>query len=79
MSPDHDYSDRTAGAIVDAAQIPLATISGWVYHDRNDDGTFQHDGEQGIGGVTLELLDAQWQRHWNHHDDLNQSGHARFL
>ena len=39
-SPTHDYTDRTAGAIAHAAQIPLATISGWVYHDRSDDGIF---------------------------------------
>jgi serine-aspartate repeat-containing protein C/D/E len=55
---DHDYSDRTAGAIADAAQIPLATISGWVYHDRSDDGVFNTGPEEGIGGVTVELLDA---------------------
>ena len=57
-SSDHDFTDRTAGAIADAAQIPLATLSGWVYHDRNNDGMFSHDTEQGIGGVTVELLDA---------------------
>ncbi len=57
-TPDHDYSDRTAGAIVDAAQIPLATISGWVYHDRSNDGVFNTGTEEGIGGVTVELLDA---------------------
>jgi serine-aspartate repeat-containing protein C/D/E len=57
-TPDHDYSDRTAGAIADAAQIPLATISGWVYHDRSDDGILQHGTEEGISGVTVELLDA---------------------
>jgi serine-aspartate repeat-containing protein C/D/E len=57
-SPTHDYTDRTAGAVVHAAQIPLATLSGWVYHDQNDDGIFAHGSEQGIGGVTLELLDA---------------------
>src|SRR3954471_10820234 len=57
-APDHDYSDRSAGAIAHAAQIPLATISGWVYHDRNDDGVFQHGAEEGISGVTVELLDA---------------------
>jgi serine-aspartate repeat-containing protein C/D/E len=52
----HDYTDRTAGAVVHAAQIPLATISGHVYHDRDDDGNFDTPSEQGIGGVTLELL-----------------------
>ncbi len=54
----HDYTDRTAGAIADAAQIPLATISGWVYHDQDNNGIFDHDNEHAIGGVTLELLDA---------------------
>ncbi|WP_425400228.1 SdrD B-like domain-containing protein [Aeoliella sp.] len=57
-STSHDYTDRTAGAVAHAAQIPLATLSGWVYHDRSDDGTFDRDTEEGIGGVTLELLDA---------------------
>jgi serine-aspartate repeat-containing protein C/D/E len=57
-SPDHDYTDRTAGAVAYAAQIPLASLSGWVYHDQNDNGVFAHGTEQGIGGVTLELLDA---------------------
>jgi protocatechuate 3,4-dioxygenase beta subunit len=56
-APDHDYTDRTAGAIAQAAQIPLATISGWVYHDRSDDGIFQSS-ETAIGGVTVELLDG---------------------
>lgn len=54
--PGHDYSDRTAGAVVHAAQIPLATISGYVYHDRDDDGIRDTPNEQGIGGVTLELM-----------------------
>ncbi|QDU57454.1 SdrD B-like domain-containing protein [Aeoliella mucimassa] len=54
----HDYSDRTAGAVVHEAQIPLATLSGWVYHDASDDGVFDPATEEGIGGVTLELLDA---------------------
>ncbi|MEM6329915.1 MAG: SdrD B-like domain-containing protein [Planctomycetota bacterium] len=31
-----------------------ATLSGYVYHDQNDDGQFV--GEQGIAGVTLKLL-----------------------
>ncbi len=54
----HDYSDRTAGAVAHAAQIPLATLAGWVYHDRSDDGQFNRGSEEGIGGVTVELLDA---------------------
>jgi protocatechuate 3,4-dioxygenase beta subunit len=57
-SPTHDYTDRTAGAVAHAAQVPLATLSGWVYHDQSDDGAFNRDTEEGIGGVTLELLDA---------------------
>src|SRR5262245_49369594 len=57
-STTHDFTDRTAGAVAHAAQIPLASISGWVYHDRSDDGVFNRSSEQGIGGVTLELLDA---------------------
>jgi SdrD B-like domain len=56
--PGHDYTDRTAGAVAHAAQIPLASLSGWVYHDKSDDGNFAHGVETGIGGVTLELLDA---------------------
>lgn len=54
----HDYTDRTAGAVVHEPQVPLATLAGWVYHDRSDDGQFDRDTEEGIGGVTLELLDA---------------------
>ncbi|MCO6044248.1 SpaA isopeptide-forming pilin-related protein [Aeoliella sp. ICT_H6.2] len=57
-STTHDYTDRTAGAVVHDAQIPLATLSGWVYHDRSNDGIFDPGSEEGIGGVTLELLDA---------------------
>lgn len=56
-SATHDFTDRTAGAVVHAPQVPLATLSGWVYHDRSDDGDFNRDSEEGIGGVTLELLD----------------------
>jgi protocatechuate 3,4-dioxygenase beta subunit len=56
---EHDFTDRTAGAVVYAQQIPLATLSGYVYHDRSDDGVFDRTGanpETGIGGVTVELL-----------------------
>ncbi len=56
--PDRDVSDFTAGAIADAPQIPLATISGYVYHDQDNNGIFDHTNEHAIGGVTLELLDA---------------------
>lgn len=55
-APNHDFTDRTAGAVVYAGQIPLATISGYVYHDRDDDGNRETPNEQGIGGVTLELM-----------------------
>ncbi len=57
-STEHDFADRTAGAVAHAPQIPLATLSGWVYHDRSDDGVLNRGSEEGIGGVTLELLDA---------------------
>jgi serine-aspartate repeat-containing protein C/D/E len=56
FATNHDFTDRTAGAVAYATQIPLATISGYVYHDRDDDGSFDTPSEQGIGGVTLELL-----------------------
>ena len=46
-SPTHDYTDRTAGAVVYAAQIPLATISGWVYHDRTTTATSTTPSEAG--------------------------------
>lgn len=49
--------DRTAGAFANVEQTPLPiTIAGTVYHDRNRD--LQQDvtqGEEGIGGVTIEL------------------------
>lgn len=57
-SSERDFTDRTAGAVAHAPQIELATLSGWVYHDRSDDGVRNQPGEEGIGGVTLELLDA---------------------
>ena len=57
-SSQHDFTDRTAGAVAHKPQVPLATLSGWVYHDRSDEGTFDRGTEEGIGGVTLELLDA---------------------
>src|SRR5262249_1195060 len=57
-TPEHDYTDRPAGAIAHKAQTPLASISGWVYHDRSDDGIFNTATEEGIGGVKVELLDA---------------------
>ena len=41
----------------DFAEIPAAGISGFVYEDDNNDGVMDA-GEQGIAGVTLELLDS---------------------
>ncbi|MEN1678763.1 MAG: SdrD B-like domain-containing protein [Planctomycetota bacterium] len=52
--------DRTAGAVAHAPQTPLASISGYVYHDRSDDGVFDAN-EDPIAGVTIELLDAAGQ------------------
>ena len=49
--------DRTAGAVAHAPQLKLASLSGHVYHDQNDDGTFDSD-ESPIAGVTVELLNA---------------------
>jgi protocatechuate 3,4-dioxygenase beta subunit len=34
------------------------TLSGNVYHDRDNDGLFDRASEEGIGGVVLKLLDA---------------------
>ena len=48
--------DRTAGAVAHAPQIPLASISGYVYHDESDDGVLDAT-EDPIAGVTIELLD----------------------
>jgi serine-aspartate repeat-containing protein C/D/E len=56
-STEHDYTDRTAGAVTYAPQVPLATLSGWVYHDRSNEGSRDPATEEGIGGVTVELLD----------------------
>lgn len=47
---------RTAGAVAHAPQVKLASISGYVYHDQSDDGTFD-ESEDPISGVTIELLD----------------------
>ncbi|QDT68201.1 Serine-aspartate repeat-containing protein D precursor [Planctomycetes bacterium MalM25] len=63
--PPDDYDDpsdskipvRTAGAVARAPQVELARIAGFVYHDRSDDGS-KDSGEEGISGVTVELLDA---------------------
>jgi protocatechuate 3,4-dioxygenase beta subunit len=55
-SDTHDFTDRTAGAVARAEQefIP-ASISGYVYHDRNDDGV-RDPGEEGIEGVDIEVV-----------------------
>lgn len=50
--------NRTAGAVAHTPQTPLATLSGYVYHDRSDDGSFDRATEEPIAGVTVELLDA---------------------
>ncbi|MEM6331529.1 MAG: SdrD B-like domain-containing protein, partial [Planctomycetota bacterium] len=57
---DDDKSDRTAGAVAHAPLLPLASISGHVYHDRSDDGLLDA-GEERIAGVPIELLDAAGQ------------------
>jgi len=51
-----DQSNRTAGAVAhQPQQIIPATLSGYVYHDRNDDG--QRDaGEEGLGEITIEVV-----------------------
>ena len=56
-SADHDFTDRTAGAVVHAPQVPLPTIEGTVFHDVNLDND-QDAGESGIEGVELALW--QW-------------------
>src|SRR5690606_36297042 len=35
------------------------TLSGNVYHDRDNDGVFDRGPEEGIGAVVLKLLDAE--------------------
>ncbi|TWT90560.1 Serine-aspartate repeat-containing protein D precursor [Pseudobythopirellula maris] len=49
--------DRSAGAVGHAPQLELPSLSGHVYHDRDDDGV-RDAGEEPIAGVTLELLDS---------------------
>ena len=43
-----------AGVTYDFAELPPASISGWVYDDVDDDGV-KDAGEVGIGGVTITL------------------------
>ncbi|MEO0529952.1 MAG: SdrD B-like domain-containing protein [Planctomycetota bacterium] len=52
---------RTAGAVAHAPQVEYARLSGFVYHDRDDDG-LKEDGEEGIEGVTVELTDEDGNR-----------------
>lgn len=48
--------DRTAGVGLQLSQPPvLAEISGYVYHDRNDDGS-RDSGEEGIAGVSIQVI-----------------------
>ncbi len=56
-----DKTNRTAGAVAYAPQVPLATLSGYVYHDRSDDGVYNRGSEEPIPGVTVELLDQNGQ------------------
>ncbi len=49
-----------AGVHYDFCEIPPAQMSGFVYADLNDNG-LKEAGEQGIAGVTVELLDANGQ------------------
>jgi protocatechuate 3,4-dioxygenase beta subunit len=52
----NNQRDRTAGAFAQLQQafIP-AEISGYVYHDRNDDG-IRDRGEEGIAAVTVQVI-----------------------
>src|SRR5690606_24246892 len=50
------------GSGVDAVRYDFCehvgpSLSGWVYHDRSNDGDFDPSHEEGIGGVVVELLD----------------------
>lgn len=48
--------DRTAGVGTTVSQAPvLAEISGYVYHDRSDDG-LRNPGEEGISGVSIQVV-----------------------
>ncbi|MCA9238726.1 MAG: carboxypeptidase regulatory-like domain-containing protein, partial [Planctomycetales bacterium] len=52
---DDDKTDRTAGAVAHAPLLELATLSGYVYHDRSDDGVYDAS-ETPIPQVELKLL-----------------------
>ncbi|MCA9143668.1 MAG: carboxypeptidase regulatory-like domain-containing protein [Planctomycetaceae bacterium] len=48
--------DRTAGVGAQVSQAPvLAEISGYVYHDRSDDGS-RGPGEEGLSGVAIQVI-----------------------
>lgn len=49
-----------AGVDYDFCEHLPAALSGYVYHDRDDDGQ-RETGEEGLGGVTVTLLDDQGQ------------------
>jgi protocatechuate 3,4-dioxygenase beta subunit len=49
-----------SGTDYDFCDLAPAELSGYVYHDRNDNGE-RTSGEEGIPGVTLALLDPQGQ------------------
>ncbi len=52
----HGKRDRTAGAASSLTQAPvLAEISGYVYHDRNNDG-WRGPGEEGLAGVAIQVI-----------------------
>jgi len=59
--------------------VPVS-LSGFVYHDRNNDGQIDPE-EEGIGGVTMVLLDAQGNdldRHVTTSNDPDHRGFYRF-
>lgn len=66
---------RTAGAVAYAPQVEYASLSGFVYHDRDDDAS-KDAGEEGIGGVTVELFDAAGNRTTT---TTNGDGYYEFL
>ena len=48
--------DRTAGAVGELVQKPLpAQLSGYVYHDRDDDGR-RESGEEGLANVPMRIV-----------------------
>jgi len=63
------------GTRYDFCEAAPAQISGYVYHDRNDDGR-RDDGEEAIPGVTLELVNPSGQVVATTQTD--HQGHYRF-